>query len=175
MRKPRNTLLIVFSALVILGMLAVAGHAQKVVPLASKLGPTVSLAGEIIGYGNPSGIQITFLRSSFGDNEGTFISNPDYTPSLSVFSDFTARPKTQTLSYYYCDSPDHADGVLICNVPAHSPDHYKRLRIFGGIEQKRGNQVIFPTGSTWKIGFKTTGVVEQQGTLAGQVIYTAIK
>lgn len=144
-------------------------------PLASKSGPIVSLTGEIIGYGDPSGISITFLRSSFGDNAGTFISNPDYPPSLRVYLDFNTRPKTQILSYYYCDAPHHDQGILLCNVPAHSPDHYKRLRIFGGIAQKWSNQVIFPKGSSWAIGFKETGVVEQEGTLADEVMYNVIK
>ncbi len=175
MRKARNTLLVVLTALVILGMLAVAGHAQKVVPLVSKPAPIVSITGAISGYGDPRGIGITFLSSSFRSNAGTFISNPDYPPSLSVYPDFTVRPKTQILSYYYCDSPDHDSGVLLCNVPAHSPEHYKRLRISGGIAQKWSNQVIFPEGSAWAIGFKATGVVEQEGTLGSVVIYNVIK
>lgn len=176
MKKASINLLLVLSALLILGMLAATGHAQKVVPLASNPKPAVSLTGEISGGGDPRGIMITFLGSSFGVNEGTFISNPDYPPSLSIYSDFTVPgPHAQTLSYYYCDAPSHDPGVLLCNVPDHSPDYYKRLRIFGGIVQKGNRQVIFPKGSAWAIGFKTTGVVERQGELDGPVIYTIIK
>jgi len=61
--------------------------------------------------------------------------------------------KTQMLSYYYCDGP-HNISDLICNVPEHSPDYYKRLRILGGIVEKRSNRVIFLEGSQWTIGCK---------------------
>jgi hypothetical protein len=153
-------------------MLAVAGHAQNVVPQgAQKQGATVSVTGGIEGFGDPSGISIAFVDRSFRSSAGTFISNPDYSPSLRVYADFSVHPTGQVLSYYYCDSPEHVCGELLCDVPEHSPEHYKRLRIFGGIKQKGSNQVVFPAGSIWKIGFKTTGVVEREGILKSEVIY----
>ena len=152
MRKARNTLRSVVTAMVILGMIAVVGHAQKVVQLASKPVPTASVSGGIVGQGDPSKIRIMFNDPSFvpaGYPVGTIvISNPDYPPSLNVYS------ATRLLSYYYCDGP-HKLSDQICDIPAHSPDHYKRLRIYGGIPQKRINQVSFPVGSTWEIACKT--------------------
>ncbi len=181
MRKARNTLLGILIAWVILGTVTVAGHAQKVVPLAtSKPAPFVYVTGGIIGSGDPRWIRIAFLDGSFesvGYRAGTVvISNPDYPPSLSIYP-ATPGPgvKTLVLSYYFCDSRDHGPSDLICTVPEHSPLNYKRLRISSGIAQKRSNEVIFPAGSTWSIGFKETGVVEQEGTLESVVIYNLIK
>jgi hypothetical protein len=155
MRKARNTLPVVVCALVILGMIAVAGHAQKVVPLASKPVPIVSVAGGIVGEGDPRAIPIQFLDRAFPYKPHTFvISNPDYPPSLNVYTNMTGPgTKTQMLSYYYCDGP-HNSGDLICSVPEHDPYYYKRLRILGGIVEKRSNQVIFPKGNQWTIGCK---------------------
>jgi len=176
MRNARSTLVAACAALAIVGMLAVAGHAQNVVPQeAQKQGAVVSFSGGIEGFGDPTGITIAFVDRSFRSNAGTFISNPDYSPSLAVYADFSVHPTGQVLSYFYCDSPEHDPGDLLCDDPEHSPEHYKRLRIFGGIKQKRSNQVIFPAGSIWQIGFKTTGVVEREGTLASEVVYSISK
>jgi hypothetical protein len=176
MKKARRTLLIVLSALAVLGLLAVAARAQKVVPLASTTKSAVSLAGAVRGDGDPGEISLTFDRASFGADAGTFISNPDYPPSLRLFFDNTVSggPHAQMLSFFYCDAP-HDTGVQLCNVPGHSPEHYKRLRILGGILQKGNKQVIFPEGSNWDISFKATNAIERQGTLAAPVIYTIIK
>lgn len=172
MKKARSTLPIAVTALVILGMIAVVGHAQKVVQLASKPVPTASVSGGIVGHGDPRAIRITFVDRSFGNERGTFISNPDYPPSLNVYPNITVPgTKTQILRYYYCDSPDHASGVLACNVPAHDPYNYKSLDIYGGIAQKWTNQVIFPVGSHWKIGWKQTMSTLVEGDLKETVIY----
>lgn len=172
MRKARNTLRSVVTALVIVGIIAVVGYGQKVVPLASKLVPTASVTGGIVGQGDPRAIRITFVDKSFGNERGTFISNPDYPPSLNVYPNITVPgTKTQILRYYYCDSPDHASGVLICNVPAHDPYNYKSLDIYGGMAQKWTNQVIFPAGSHWKIGWKHTMSTIVEGDLKLAVTY----
>ena len=172
MRKARNTLPVVVCALVILGMIAVAGHAQKVVPLASKPVPIVSVAGGIVGEGDPRAIPIQFLDRAFPYKPHTFvISNPDYPPSLNVYTNVTSPgPKTQLLRYYYCDGP-HDEGDLMCDVSAHNPYNYKSLDIYGGIAQKKSNQVVFPVGSHWKIGWKQTMSTIVEGDLKKEVIY----
>ena len=175
MRKARNTLRSVVTALVILGIIAVVGYAQKVVPLASKPVPTASVTGGIDGQGDPSKIRIEFNDRSFvaaGYPVGTIvISNPDYPPSLNVYTNVTSPgPKTQLLRYYYCDGP-HDEGDLMCDVSAHNPYNYKSLDIYGGIAQKKSNQVVFPVGSHWKIGWKQTMSTIVEGDLKNAVIY----
>jgi hypothetical protein len=171
MRKARNTLRSVVTALVILGIIAVVGYAQKVVPLASKPVPTASVTGGIDGQGDPRAIRITFVDKSFGNEQGTFVSNPDYPPSLNVYTNVTSPgPKTQLLRYYYCDGP-HDEGDLMCDVSEHNPYNYKSLDIYGGIAQKKSNQVVFPVGSHWKIGWKQTMSTIVEGDLKKAVIY----
>ncbi len=173
MRKARNTLRSVVTALVILGIIAVVGHAQKVVPLASKPVPTASVAGGIVGQGDPRMIPIEFRDQSLPYKAGTIvISNPDYPPSLNVYTNMTGPGiKTQMLSYYYCDWPKHNPSELVCKDPAHSPYYYKRLRILGGRAQKWSNQVFFPVGSTWEIGCKDINGICDSGALTQDVIY----
>jgi len=181
MRKARNTLRSVVTALVVLGTIAVVGHAQKVVPLASKPVPTASVTGGIQGQGDPKEIRIEFMDESFGPigyPPGTVvISNPDYPPSLNIYTAWTGPGNTKTLmlSYYYCDSPEHVEGDLICTVAEHSLLNYRRLRILGGTAQKRSNKVVFPAGSAWEIGCKETNGICESGQLTQGVIYDVTK
>jgi hypothetical protein len=175
MRKVRNTLPIVLPALVILGMLAVAGHAGKPVPPV----PTVTVSGGIEGTGNPKAIRITFADLSFRDSypqpDGkpvpSFPSNPD--APLTIIA---AGGNSRTLMYCYCVHPDHLSNETVCNqIPSHDP-YYYCLWIFGGVQQRKSTsgEVVFPAGSSWQINSKVPpppGNDLYHGTLDGEVRY----
>jgi hypothetical protein len=173
MRKVRKTLPIVIPAFVILGILAVSGHAKKPSPPPE---PTVTVMGGIEGEGDPAMIRITFADSSFGDvypSDSSFISNPDSPPSLRIFLSTTG--KTKVLRYYYCTHNSHVGpDDLICDDTLHNPDYYYCLRIGGGISQKKGrafDHIVFPVGSPWIISWKKDNSIVASGTLSTETKY----
>jgi|GEM_PF-2482380 len=198
MRKVRRTLPIVLPASMILGMLAVAGHAGK--PLPPPLPTSVKLTGGIEiqatnNTGDPTRVRVKFIDSSLRipypitDPETytkgqEFISNPDYsysppmppdTPSLSV----TGTSANKTLAYFYCANILHeGKGAtdLRCGLSAEHADYYYCLVISGGKAQKTG-VVVFPTGSNWMINKKTPspGSTVAQGTLGAPVTYKVMQ
>jgi hypothetical protein len=152
MRKVRRTLPIVLTALAILGLLAVSSHASK--PSPGKPVPIVTVAGGIVGTGDPAKIRVTFADTSFGlfhPESPSFISNPDGSLRISFKPpDTTAK----ILTYYYCIHPTHVDTEdLICQNPVEHNDYYYCLQIFGGIADKKGDNdhVTFLHGSRWEI------------------------
>jgi len=97
MRKARNTLPIVLTALAILGLLAVAGHAGKPVPPPAPVPTKVSVTGGIQGEGSPTAIRVKFADSSFADvypAAPSFPSNPDAPLTISG-----AGMKSRTLMF----------------------------------------------------------------------------
>ncbi len=197
MRKVRRTLPIVLPALVILGILAVAGHAGK--PTPPPLPTSVKLTGGIEiqsadNTGDPTRVRVKFIDSSLRipypitDPETyttgqEFISNPDYsysppmppdTPSLSV----TDTSANKTLAYFYCANILHqgkGTAELRCEIEGHA-DYYYCLVLLGGRLQKTG-AVVFPTGSSWMINKKTPlpGINVARGTLGAPVTYQVIQ
>lgn len=177
MKKVRKTLPIVIPAFAILGILSVSGHAKKPSPPPE---PTVTVSGGIEGEGDPAMIRITFTDSSFEGvytQNSSFISNPDYPPSLKIFIGTPAT--TKELRYYYCTHNSHADSDdLICNDPTHSPDYYFCLLIGGGISQKKGrafDHVVFPVGSPWNISWKKDDSIVASGRLRIETKFDFIK
>ena len=178
MRKVRKTLPIVIPAFAILGILAVSGHAKKPSPSPSE--PTVAVTGGIEGEGNPAMIRVTFADSSFepfGLQNSSFISNPDYPPSLRTLLDTTGP--TKILKYYYCTHESHASSdFLICDEPSHDPYNYFCLLIGGGISQKKGSpfdHVVFPKESPWYISCKKDNSIVASGILSTETRYDVIK
>jgi hypothetical protein len=179
MRKVRNTLPIVLPALVILGMLAVAGHAGKPVPPV----PTVTVSGGIEGTGNPKATRITFADLSFRDSypqpDGkpvpSFPSNPDAPLTISA-----AGGNRKTLMYCYCVHPDHlSSNETVCShdqTPSHDP-YYYCLWIHGGVQQQKSTsgEVVFPVGSPWYINSKAEMKTVAQGTLLTPVAYKVLE
>lgn len=174
MRKARTTLPIVISALVILGVLAVAGRAEKpsLPPGQPKPAPSsIRVGGAISGEGSPAEIRVTFVDSSFGYSEGScFLSNPDYPPSLTVTG---PGANMKQLRYYYCVNPDHPAGASMCGDPLNHGDDYYCLQIGGGTAQKKSDtgRVTFPIGSPWVISSKATMSRVAEGTLSVPVTY----
>jgi hypothetical protein len=177
MRKVRKTLSIVILAFAILGILVVSVHAKKPSPRPE---PTVTVSGGIEGEGDPAMIRITFADSSFEDvypQNSSFISNPDYPPSLKIFIGTPAT--TKELRYYYCTHNSHADSDdLICDDPTHSPDYYYCLLIGGGISKKKGrpfDHVVFPVDSPWNISWKKDNSIVASGTLNTETAYDLVQ
>ena len=195
MRKVRNTLPIVLTALIILGLLAVAGHAGKPAPVWPTL---VKVTGGITAEGNPRAIRVTFADSSFRGlypllDDGSvpsFISNPDSPPpqpadqpSLSILGPGPGIIQKE-LRYYYCISSDHATSTAICDAPpleapAEGTEHnafYYCLMISGGTQKKNApGRVVFPAGSSWQINSKVPKGFFASGTLCSEVIYQVLE
>ncbi len=170
MRKPRMILPLVAAVGAMIGSLAVSGHADKPAspPGLSKPEPKavhVSVTGAIAGQGNPYEISITFVDASFGDLARSYLANPDYPPALKVGGPGRVNKR---LMYYYCDHPDHDPAEGICTDPDgnHDPEQYKCLAIYGGTEDKKTGQVIFPVGSSWRI---TQKIVSETGDVSGEL------
>jgi hypothetical protein len=179
MRKVRMVVPLVAAVLAIVGILAVSGRADKPEspPGQSKPEPVdVRVAGAIDGEGNPYAIRITFVDDSFAEQAGTYVSNPDYPPSLKVGGSGKAHKRLQ---YYYCNGA-HGDSDTECEDSSHDPDNYKSLTIYGGTEDKKAGQVVFPAGSSWRImqkiveGGEVRGELVAEGALAGPVTYEVL-
>ena len=178
MKKAKVVSAIALSAILILGVLAASVYAKGKPPKPEPILDFVDITGGIEGRcDNSAEISIEFLDDSFGEQAGSFVANPDYPPALEV----GGPGKNRRLTYYYCDHPDHqADGLeenTICAVGNHSPYYYKELMISRGkVTSKRGEDftVVFPAGSTWRIGWKETMQWEYMGTLAMPVTYKEV-
>lgn len=181
MRKVRVVLPSVATVAVIVGTLAVSGHAKKPAspPGQSRPEPIlVSVAGGIAGEGNPYAIRVAFVDDSFGDLTGPYVSNPDYPPSLKVTGPGRVNKR---LRYYYCDGLHDASETM-CENSGHDPDHYKCLAIYDGTEDKRTGLVTFPAGSSWRITQKVvsdtgqvSGKLFAEGTLVAPVTYEVLE
>jgi len=194
MRKVRNTLPIVFTALAILGLLAVAGHAGKPAPVWPTL---VKVTGGITAEGNPRAICVTFADSSFtglypqlAGPPYLFISNPDSPPpqpadqpSLSILGPGPGVTAKE-LRYYYCISSDHVTSTAICDAkpleaPAEGTEHnafYYCLMISGGTQKKSApGRVVFPAGSSWQINSKVPKGFFASGTLSSEAVYQVLE
>jgi hypothetical protein len=181
MKAARVVSAIVLPVLLVMAILAVSVYAGKPPspPGRSKQKPVlVSVAGAIVGIGAPTSIAIelsdtfqgTDVYGEYRDESGSFISNPDYPPSLRV----SGPRKNKRLSYYYCDSttPEHTtteDGI--CNDESHDPENYKRLLILGGTVEKETGDIVFPAGSAWRIGWKDIMGTLIEGTIDEEVRY----
>jgi len=193
MRKVRRTLPIVLAASVVLGILAVAGHAGKPTPqpVPSSVEVTGAIEIEPDGIGDPAGVQVTFLDPSlltyvYPQVEATqgpvFISNPDRQshgqPSLYVVR--IAGSMQTSLKYYYCAHSSHVgSGDLICNKTSHSL-YYYCLTIGHGITQEKSptadfDHVTFPAGSPWEISSKVDNAVVKKGTLSIETTYDVMQ
>jgi hypothetical protein len=187
MKKVKVILPAILPVLLITGILAVSGHADKPEspPGLSKPKPEpilISVTGAIDGEGAPENISVEFMGGSFGEYAGSYVANPDYPPALKI----SGPGRHRSLSYYYCDSADldHStteDGI--CNDDGHDPDNYKNLRISNGRLVKKTDKVIFPAGSRWRITQKivdpttgdVTGEIVAEGTLAEDVTYEVLE
>jgi hypothetical protein len=190
MRKVRRTLRIVLPALVIVGILAVAGPAGKPTP---RPAPTlVKVTGAIQiephGVGDPEGVQVRFFDSSLltceypGDDatQGpVFISNPDKQPSLYVTN--VAGSMQKSLRFRYCAHKSHIGSAdSICTDTSHDPAYYYCLTIGHGVTQAKNrnaefDHVTFPIGSPWEISSKVDDTVVKRGTLAIATTYDVIE
>ena len=178
MRKAKVVSAIVLPVFLIVGILAVSVYAKGKPPKPKPILDYVDVTGGIEGnYNNPAEISIEFLDDSFGEHAGSFVANPDSPPALEV----GGPGKNRRLTYYYCVHPDHdPDGEeenKICADGTHSPYYYKELMISGGkVTSKRGEDltVVFPAGSTWRIGWKYTMEWEYMGTLEASVTYKEV-
>ena len=159
MKKVKVILQITLPVILIVGVLAVSGHAKKPPspPSQSKPEPVllnVTAKGAIEGDGAPANIAITLsgifqgtdANGEYRDESGSFIANPDYPPAFTVYG----NNRHKRLSYYYCDSDEspHSNTDGICDDPDHDPLNYKNLRIYGGILDKNTGDIVFPKGST---------------------------
>lgn len=178
--KVKVILPIILPVLLITGILAVSGHADKPdsPPGLSKPEPVlISVTGAIQGGGNPYEISVAFVDGSFGNKAGLFVANPDYPPALKI----TGTGKHRSLKYYYCDNSDHDGSGDICDVRSHNPDNYKSLAIYDGRLEKKTDKVIFPAGSRWRITQKIIlpsgdwdGEIVAEGTLETEAVYEVL-
>ncbi len=185
MRRIGMILSFVAAALAIIGAFAVSSHADKPASPPGQSKPEhepvlVSVTGAIEGQGNPYEISISFADPSFGELARSYVANPDYPPALKTGGPGRVNKR---LMYYYCDHPDHDPPGGVCTDPgeSHDPEHYKCLAIYGGAEDKKTGQVVFPAGSSWRITQKVvtdgvvSGVLFAAGTLAEQVTYKVLE
>jgi hypothetical protein len=183
MKKVKVFSVIILSVLLIVGLLADSGHADKPdsPPGLSKPEPEpvlVSITGSLEGEGNPYEISVKFVDASFGSLIGPYIANPDYPPALKV----SGNKRHKRLSYYYCDNGSHSPANVICGDASHDPSNYKNLRISDGIYDKNTQQVVFAAGSSWRITQKIilpsgdwTGEIVAEGTLEMEVTYKVLE
>jgi hypothetical protein len=184
MRKAKVISPIILPILLIVGLLAIQGHAAKPgsPPGQSKPEPVpvnISVIGAIEGQGNPEEIGIEFVDASFGSLAFSYVANPDYPPALKV----SGNNRHKRLSYYYCDNDSHSSTDGICGDKRHDPSNYKNLRISGGIYDKNTQQVAFAAGSSWRITQKVidpitkevTGKLVAEGTLETKATYEVLE
>lgn len=179
MKKVKVILPIILPILLIMGILAVSGHAEKPgsPPGQSKPKPKqepilISVTGAIEGIGDPYEISVALVDTSFGDEAGSFIANPDYPPALKI----SGPGRHKRLSYYYCDHPDHVASDVICDDTDHDPENYKCLTIiYEGRVEKKTERVVFPAGSRWGISWKKIMGTILEGTLAEDVTYEVLE
>ena len=171
--KVKVILSIILPVLLIMGILAVSGHAKKP-PSPPGLSKPVSVSGAINGVGAPARIAISFDGQSFvnkGHND-LYVANPD--GGLRVFG---TRKGPRTLRYYYCNAAYHEDSDQCDNPLEHDPLNYKALMIYGGALEgkKETERIVFPVGSKWEVRSKVLMGVEFSGTLEREIIYRELK
>jgi len=169
MKGMKATLSIAFLALLIVGVLAVLGHAKKPLPPPDQ-SKSVTVSGAINGLGEPSRIAVSFDGSSFiaKGHAGLYVANPD--GGLTVLG---TRKGPRTLRYRYCYAISH-DRPDYCDNPDHDPSFYRALRIYDGTLEGKGGevQIVWPAGSIWEIYSKEPfGALVDAGVLATEVIY----
>ncbi|MHC4539197.1 MAG: outer membrane protein assembly factor BamB family protein [Planctomycetota bacterium] len=135
---------------------------------------SVSLEGAISGVGDPPHMRIRLTRETFGDEVGWCVTSPDGGFDVAKPSGLEAGGTGKgewRLSYFYCCASSHKQSDH-CDNFEHDPLYYKRLRIDGGtLHRDAGKtQIIWPTGSPWRIGSKDTRTATS-GKLAAPVIY----
>jgi len=165
MRKARAVSAIVLSVLLVGGILAVSVPAKSPSPPGQLEPAIVSLTGPVVGTGAFANIGISLSPDEFQGQGydihkdtyyyegGSFIANPDYPPALTVPGPRTSKE----LSYYYCaslESPHKTTIDGICADQDHDPADYKRLRILGGYVERQTGDIVWPTGSEWRISYK---------------------
>ena len=117
MRKLRRTPPIVLTASVILGLLAVSGHAKKPTPSV----PLIQVVGgiKILPDGtttDPASVRVRFDDGSFapfGWVAGkSFPANADRSPALYTVIQSAGTPDTldRRLKFYFCAHPSHQKG-----------------------------------------------------------------
>ena len=168
MKKVKVISAIILPVLLIVGILAVSGHADKP-DSPPGLSKTVEVTGDIVGTGDPAGMRVTF-SATFGDEAGNKVANPDGPLSVS------GPRKQKWLRYYYCDGEHDPTDEICSNTVDHDPHNYKSLSIMGGrVEGKgRDTKIVFPAGSTWRIGWKEIMGTILKGTLAEEVTYEKV-
>jgi len=181
MKEVKVISTVILTALLITGILAVPGHAEKPPspPGQSKSEPfLVSVTGAIEGQGQPTAISVAFVDGSFGEYAGSYTANPDYPPALKV----VGPGKNKRIRYYYCDHVSHDSSGGVCSDNYHDPLNYKCLTIQGGKIEKKTERVVFPAGSTWTIVQKIIlptgdwdGELVAEGTLDGEVVYEVLE
>lgn len=168
-KRGRVILTIILPVLLIMGTLAISGHADKP-PSPPGLSKTVEVKviGDIWGTGDPAGMRITF-SGTFGDEAGEKVANPDGPLSVS------GPRKQKRLRYYYCDG-EHESTDKICSNEEHDPSNYKSLSIMGGtvVGKGRDQKIVFPAGSPWRIGWKEIMGTILEGVLTEEVTYQEI-
>lgn len=158
MKKEKVVSAIVLPVLVVVGILAVSVYAKGKPSSPPGLSKQVliTVSGDIKGSGFDAADMDISFSSIFDTKSGEKVANPD--GSLRVYG---TKKGSRTLSYYYCtDIEDQST--------------YKRLRIFGGMlveSNKNHETILFPAGSDWAIGFKSTTAVEMEGTLSTDTMY----
>ena len=174
MKRAKTAVPILLPLLLVVGILAVSGRADKPDYPPGLSASTVLLTGAISGTGDPAHMKITFSDDSCGaDLEGrTVVANPD-----GRFGVNGVGHGPNVLYYYYCAADHYDSDVDCCNDSTHDPDYYYVVRIFGGVLEGKGNdtRVIFAAGSSWTISWKVSGQISSQGTLAAPVTYTVLQ
>ena len=162
--KVKVILSIILPVLLVVGTLAVSGHAKKPHPPHPE---QVSVSGAIVGTGDPSLMGIVFV-DTFGDDVGPQVSNPD--GPLAVYG---TRKGPRTLRYYYCNAPSHGNPDQCDNPDEHDPSNYKALFIYGGTLEGKAHdtQIVFPVGSIWEVRSKVLMGVEFSDILENEVTY----
>ena len=197
MKKVKVILPIILPVLLIMGTLAVSGHAKKPPspPGLSKPEPVlISVTGDIWGTGHPTDMDVGF-SATFGAEVGNKVANPD--GSLRG----GGTRKNKRVRYYYCGHSGHFDSDPTdpighkCENPLHDPAHdggelppppsdYKCLIISGGVVEggKETAQIRFPKGSYWEIWQKVNlpegqveGELVAEGTLDAEVRYEVLE
>ncbi|MFH1716951.1 MAG: hypothetical protein ABIF19_06340 [Planctomycetota bacterium] len=172
MKKAKVVSAIVLPVLLIVGTLVVSGHAGKPQPEPEPQPAQISVSGAIQGEGNPCAIKVTLVDPSFGDEGGTFISNPDDPPSFRV----EGSPGNIKLIYYYCIA-EHEGNPLICNNVAEHDEttNYRCVAIYNGRLDKKTGQILFRAGSRWRLSQNAVPTTVSVGTLDMEVRYTVLE
>ena len=186
MRKVRRTLPIVLTASVIVGVLAIAGHAKKPTPSV----PTIQVVGgiKIVPDGpttDATNVRVEFLDSSFGSPWAgkSFPANADRSPALYTVIMSPGAPDTldRRLRFYFCAHPDHQETTddLRCQYPSEHSDYYYCLNLLDGQTTAKGrgdlNHLTYLAGTVWSIGWKVNNSAVASGHLVTETTYDVIR